>query len=302
MSFIHARVSVVIPTYRRHDEVIRAVRSVLTQTVAPLEVLVVNDGPDAEKGALIAELGDPRVQYHEAPRRGIASATRNAGIALARADWVALLDDDDIWLPNKLQAQFDALKRAGLNEAILAGQEAVFEEGRHLHNRPHREVPHDIAADELLFCGFGGVNTSTLLAPTRVFRAHPLDESLERHEDWSWLLVAGQSLPMVVANEVVCERHIRRGEGLSRPGGSAFSRAWYEKHRSLMSPKARSAFLTRILSRKAAYDGKLAMIPWLMGETWRNTGVYPTAYARMMRPWVVPQRLRRWGRVMMTRR
>lgn len=284
--------SVVIPTYKRHEEVIRAIRSVLAQTAPPLEVLAVNDGPDPEKARRIAALDDNRVRFHEAPRRGNASATRNAGIAFARGDWIALLDDDDIWLPDKLYAQFAALERAGLSEAILAGREAVYLNGRHLHDRPRKSVPANTPVDQLLFSGFGGVNTSTIVAPTKTFREQPLDESLERHEDWSWMLFAGQRMPVIVADQVVCERRLQPGEGLSRPGGVEFSRTWYEVHRHLLGGRARAAVVTGILSRKAAHDGRVSMLPWLITEARQATALSPGAIARMIRPWLIPHRLR----------
>lgn len=285
-------ISVVIPTYKRHDEVQRAIRSALAQTLPPMEVVVVNDGPDPEKARLVAALGEGRVRFHQAPRRGNASATRNFGIREARGDWIALLDDDDIWLPDKLKSQFAALAQAGLPEAILGAREAVYYNGRHLHDRPRKPVPAGLPVDQLLFCGYGGVHTSTLVAPAETFRAHPLDESLERHEDWSWMLQAGQTMPVVVSDEVVCERHLQPGEGLSRPGGVDFSRAWYESHHHLMSPRARAAFVSDILSRKAAHDGRLSLLPWLAAEVRRQTALSPVMILRMIRPWFLPHRLR----------
>lgn len=297
----HPSISVIIPTYKRRDEVIRAIRSALSQILAPFEVIVVNDGPDPEKARLIAALGDDRVRFYEAPRRGNASATRNFGICKAKGDWVALLDDDDLWLPNKLQDQFAALGVTGLPDAILAGREAVYFKGRHLHDRPRKPVPAGVPVDELLFCGFGGVNTSTLVAPKKAFQEFPLDETLERHEDWSWMLYAGQTLPIVVSNGVCCKRHLQPGEGLSRPGGVDFSRLWYESHRHMMSPKVRAAFVSGILSRKAAYDFKVKMLPWLVAEVRQQSALSPVSTMRILRPWFLPHRLRTILRRLMSR-
>ena len=286
-------VSVVIPSHERHEEVLRAVRRVLAQTLVPVEVIVSNDGPDAEKGRLLAELADQRVRFVEAPRRRSASATRNFGVRHARGNWIALLDDDDIWLPGKLAAQFTALKRSGRDEAILAGVEVVYADGERSHLRPSGAVPAGVPVSEVLFCGHGGAHTSTLMAPRWAFEKYPFDEGQERHEDWSWMLEAGQELEVVVATEEVCERHLAPGEGLSRPGGYPFSRGWYDGHKELMTPRARAAFVANILSRKAAYDRRLGALPWMVGEVARQRGFSRRNLVRLVTPWLVPARARK---------
>lgn len=288
---LNGSVSVVIPTYKRHDEVIQAIRSALAQTLAPMEVLVVNDGPDLEKGRLIAALGDERVYFHEAPRRGNASATRNFGIHQAKGNWIALLDDDDIWLPHKLEVQFAALERVAVSSAILAGREAVYHNGRHLYDRPRKPVPL-IPVDQLLFCGFAGVNTSTLVAPTTVFKQYLFNEEFEVQEDMSWMLHAGHQLPVIVADEIVAVRHMHPGEGLSRSGGADFSRTWYELHYHLMSQQARAGFVSELLCKQAAYDRNLYILPWIVAELRRQNRLTLSAIVRMIRPWVIPHRVR----------
>jgi glycosyltransferase involved in cell wall biosynthesis len=99
------RVSVVVPTHHRPDLVGRAVDSVLSQTVDDLEVIVVDDGPSEPTAAVVRGYADPRVRLVQHERnRGVAAA-RNSGIAAATAPLVAFLDDDDLWLPTKLERQ-----------------------------------------------------------------------------------------------------------------------------------------------------------------------------------------------------
>jgi glycosyltransferase involved in cell wall biosynthesis len=106
-------ISAVVTTYNRAARCVSAVRSVLAQGAALLEVLVVDHGstdetPDAVR-ALAAE--DPRVRYVGlAGNSGSGARPRNAGFGEARGDWVALLDDDDEWLPGKLSAQVPYLE------------------------------------------------------------------------------------------------------------------------------------------------------------------------------------------------
>ena len=89
-----------------------ALPSVLAQEGVDLEVIVVDDGSDDETAARLASIEDDRVRVvrHE-KSKGLAGA-RNAGIAAARADWVAFIDDDDIWAPWKLRRQLDLAAEA----------------------------------------------------------------------------------------------------------------------------------------------------------------------------------------------
>ncbi len=105
--------SVVIPTYNRAELLREALASVLKQTFADFEVLVVDDGQPEEARALVASFGDSRVQHLVNDHAKGGAGTRNAGIFRARGAWVAFLDDDDVWLPEKLQKQHNQIQRGG---------------------------------------------------------------------------------------------------------------------------------------------------------------------------------------------
>lgn len=101
------RISVVIPTYQRPATCAAAVESALAQTLAPLEVLVCDDGSGDETPRRFGdwEREDERVRYLRLPHSGRPAPGRNAGVRAARGDWVAFLDDDDRWRPGKLEIQ-----------------------------------------------------------------------------------------------------------------------------------------------------------------------------------------------------
>lgn len=98
-------VSTIVPLYNGAAYVRGAVLSALGQTYPHVEVVVVNDGsPDDSEDVLGDLLSDPRVTYVKQHNRGVAGA-RNAGIAASRGELIAFLDQDDIWLPDKLEQQ-----------------------------------------------------------------------------------------------------------------------------------------------------------------------------------------------------
>jgi glycosyltransferase involved in cell wall biosynthesis len=130
-------VTVVIPTLNRWQLLSRgALRSALEQEDVDVEVVVVDDGSTDETPVRLAELDDERVRVvrHEQPG-GLAHA-RNAGIAAARCEWVAFLDDDDLWAPWKLRRQLDAAAR---EDATFVYSAALYVTGGQVELAPALE-------------------------------------------------------------------------------------------------------------------------------------------------------------------
>jgi glycosyltransferase involved in cell wall biosynthesis len=106
-SFPIPKVSVVIPTYDRIETLPRSLDSVINQTFSDWELIVVDDGSTDGTDEMI--LRDyPAVRLHRQENTGV-SAARNAGVALASGEWIAFLDSDDAWLPEKLERQLSVL-------------------------------------------------------------------------------------------------------------------------------------------------------------------------------------------------
>jgi glycosyltransferase involved in cell wall biosynthesis len=105
-------VSAVIPTRGRPDMVLRAARSALSQTLREMEVVVVLDGKDSATESVLEKLAktDVRFRFIVLGASVGGSDARNRGVECARGQWVAFLDDDDEWLPGKLEAQYELVK------------------------------------------------------------------------------------------------------------------------------------------------------------------------------------------------
>ena len=103
-------ISVVIPAFNRIAVLRRAIDSVLAQTCPPGELIVVDDGSDDSTRELIASCYADTVKYIYQANHGVSHA-RNTGIKMAKGKWIALLDSDDEWHPEKLQLQLEALTR-----------------------------------------------------------------------------------------------------------------------------------------------------------------------------------------------
>lgn len=131
------RVSAIIPTFNRADSVGEAVRSVLRQTYRDFEVIVVDDGSTDRTPAVLAEFGGS-IRVIRQENAGV-SAARNAGIRAACGEWLAFLDSDDVWLPDKLERQMRDLNRcqgaiAHMMDARIEGYRQVSTTLFSLHN------------------------------------------------------------------------------------------------------------------------------------------------------------------------
>ena len=114
-------VSVIIPTRNRPTLVTRAVASALNQPGQSVEVVVVIDGPDSATVAALSVVAEPRLRVIELAERSGGARARNVGIEAARGKWVAFLDDDDEWLPHKLEKQLACAAQSPARYPVVSG-------------------------------------------------------------------------------------------------------------------------------------------------------------------------------------
>jgi hypothetical protein len=182
-------ISVVIPTLDRRTHVSQALEAVLSQQEVDLEAIVVDDGSSDGTSDAVAAIGDPRARVirHETPLG--AARSRNDGLAAAAGEWVAFLDDDDLWAPRKLRDQLDA---AAAVDATMAFSPVVVVDASHrvigLDPAPQ---PEGLLADLLRHNSIPG-GCSNVIATTALVRAvGGFDEQLSVLADWDlWLRLA----------------------------------------------------------------------------------------------------------------
>ena len=198
-------VSVVITTFNRAQLVEEAIRSVLSQRrVAPLEIIVVDDG-STDNTPRIAEIFKGSVKYVFQDHRGVSSA-RNRGIKLSSGEWIAFLDSDDLWLPDKLFRHWQFCIE---NPDILVSQtdEIWLRQGVRLNPRKYHEKPDGYCFDRLLERCL--VSPSAVMIHRSVFSmVGVFDERLPACEDYDLWLRIGYRFPIGLVREKLV---IKRG-------------------------------------------------------------------------------------------
>ena len=118
-------ISVVIPARNRAHTLPRSLDSVLAQTCPAAEIIVVDDGSSDSTQEIVEGYRDRGIIYSRLPRGGGAQAARTHGIGLARHEWIAFQDSDDMWLPNKLALQVEALRERQFNSAVAVHGDCI---------------------------------------------------------------------------------------------------------------------------------------------------------------------------------
>lgn len=128
-SKVHPTVSVVIPTYNRARLIARSIQSVLNQSYADFEVLVIDDGSIDDTASVVAEFPDPRMNYIRLAKNAGAGAARNIGIRMSKGKFIAFQDSDDEWLPQKLAKHMSVFEESspGLGVVYSDMQRILFD-------------------------------------------------------------------------------------------------------------------------------------------------------------------------------
>ena len=143
-------VSVIVPTHDRADLLPRAVSSVLDQTYTDFEIIVVDDASTDETRDVIAGFTDPRIRSIRREQSGGTSAARNAGISVARGEYMAFLDDDDEWLPYALENLLSILEATPSTVGLVYGWLDVVEDSSGRRRPGKRSMMSGDISNELL--------------------------------------------------------------------------------------------------------------------------------------------------------
>lgn len=220
-------VSVVIPVYNRASVVETAVRSALAQTLADIEVIVVDDGSTDGTKEVVGAIDDGRLRLVGHRRNRGGSTARNTGIRHSSGEYIALLDSDDAWHERKLEAQVAEL-RSRSDEWIAAycgfrkrRQNRLLEVvDRLFARRTGLEGSTELIEPLLLkTLAFGGGST-LLVTADAVAELDGFDESFERHQDVEFLLRLLQLGRLAYVDEILVDINVS-----AAPSGDAVVRS-----------------------------------------------------------------------------
>jgi|HubBroStandDraft_5_1064220.scaffolds.fasta_scaffold43478_2 glycosyltransferase involved in cell wall biosynthesis len=200
-----ATVSVVLPCYNRVQYLRQAVDSVRAQTFKDWDLIVADDGSEAQTLAYLAQLdGLPGVTVLLLQHAGSPSAVRNAALRSATGRYVAFLDSDDVWLPEKLQQQLALHRSCPARRWSYVTMERIHEDGSLMQGEPLRPTPAGEIFEPLLRLAADVSMSGVLAERSLVEEIGGFDEGLPYFEDFDlFLRLSLRSEASVVAEPLV---------------------------------------------------------------------------------------------------
>ena len=184
-------ISVIIPVYNGERTIRETIESVFNQTFTNLELIVVNDGSQDATLEIVNSIQDPRLKVFSYPNARQA-ASRNRGFSHSTGEFIAFLDADDLWTPNKLESQLKALEDNPQAAVAYSWSHCIDEKGKFLREASHSTTNGDVYA-KLLLCNFLDNGSNPLIRRQALIEVGGFDESLTPAEDWDmWLRLAAR--------------------------------------------------------------------------------------------------------------
>lgn len=272
-------VSVVIPAWNAAETIARAVQSVLVQSFVPQEIIVVDDGSTDGTVAKARACGPVRPVVM--PRRSGAGAARNAGIRAAAGSWIAFLDADDEWLPQKLEKQ---MRASAETSVIFCASEEFAPDGTTLGDTLRGQTV-DCSPDafkSLLRANF--IATPTVMAPRDLLlQLGGFDEGLPVAEDQDLWIRLATVVRLIYVPETLARVHVRPGSLSSYRGQdqSRFVLPMIERHLMALANRLTPQEVRAIRGERLSNAGRIA---FAQGDVVRGTGFMLQAWHAGNRP------------------
>ncbi len=241
--------SVVIPVYNRAHIIRDALASVQMQDFEAYECLIIDDGSsDGDRVKEIVEKEfDHRFKYFRFPNGG-ASEARNRGIELANGEFIAFLDSDDRFMPNKLSV-IERNITENVADIYFSQAKVVRGEGASAVRPSRAPLPNE-PLDEYLFCALQPIQTTTIVVRSAAAKSSPFSPGLKKYEEAIFLLrliAAGHRIHFIPEVLTIWNDHVPTGRLGSRREPTNMTE-WLSNNHSLLSSRAQAGFKANVLS------------------------------------------------------
>ncbi|WP_373472218.1 glycosyltransferase family 2 protein [Carnobacterium alterfunditum] len=270
-------ISVVVPTFDRPFFLNRAIESVLIQNYKNVEIIVIVDGYSENTLKLIEELNqknENKIRLIQTNDKVGGSEARNIGVREATGDLIALLDDDDEWLRDKLSSQLTLINENQLTieddflcfTSLKRYKEISQKVYDQLPNVNYKESGKNSIASYLFetkgLRNIGFIQTSTVIVPKRLLLETPFTKGLIKHQDWDWLLNLDKnhelSIIQVEEPKIIYHSDVPKDSRVGYINRWKFTEIWGLNHRESFTKQAYESFVLNYILLGIASDQSLS--------------------------------------------
>ena len=209
-------ISVIIPVYNRAHVIKRCIQSVIGQSFAASEIIVIDDASTDNLGELVKKLNIANLRLIKHKTNKGSQTARNTGIKNARSAWIAFLDSDDTWEPNKLELQVNALQKTGSDPFTL-----VHSDGYIIENGNEEKVKYRIPSVEgknafaKLLKHPGPAFPAILTSKIALEKIGLLDEKVKTHQEWDTSIRLAQICNLIHIRQPLFNWYTNNGDNIS---------------------------------------------------------------------------------------
>lgn len=189
-------ISVIIPAYNAEKTIKETIESVLNQTFSEFELIVINDGSEDSTLDIVSSISDTRIKVFSYSNSG-PQKSRNRGIAIAIGEYLAFLDSDDLWTPDKLESQLKVLQENTEAAVAYSWSNWIDTKGKVWRRGTYMSETGNIY-EKLLLIDFIGSGSNPLVRAQAIVEVGEFDESLVGGQDWDMWLRLAALYPFVV--------------------------------------------------------------------------------------------------------
>lgn len=287
-------ISVIIPTYNRVDLVGRAIDSVIQQSYKNLEILVIDDASTDNTKSFIKTIGDSRIRYICHQTNGGGAKARNTGIAAATGDYVAFLDSDDVWLPDKIEWQIAAIENHSQPEKAVSYTQFKLDNNGDVTILPSRGKNQAETVADYLFVNGGEILTSTLMLSRSLAVNTGFRPELKKHQDldFSLRLEAQGAMFIYLENPFTVWYDESRSDRISKLSNYQLSLDWIREYQNSISTKATKGFLIKEVVPKLIDNGEKIYAEKLIIDAALHRVIPAREFARLTAWAIIPTEIR----------
>jgi len=233
----------VVPTFNRENVIMNCLKSILNQTYSNIEVIVVDDASEDNTEKIVKSIVDKRLKYVRLPRNTKGTQPRNIGIELSKGEYIAFLDSDDTWLPDKIEKQLSLIKRSNYKDVLC------FTGIIHSKNsKKNIVINRNLYSTESIMdyiLNVGWVQCGTFMCSREIAKLTKFSPKVRKHQDWDFCYrLSKNNCKFIYLEEALTVYNIENGNNqISTNSRYDLSLEWINSIKNEISVKSYYAFL-----------------------------------------------------------